>query len=132
MGRRITTDRPRHLYSAETLDEIRAASAAGREISDAAALTVASWWQGPSFPGRAFAELSTTGSVDVDELCREVGATYPETLALPAVDRLALDMLSTWALNHPSGSDADGGCAVCGEPYAINGSRYHATGCGAL
>ena len=97
MGRRITTDRPRHLYSGETMDEVRAAHAAGREISDAAALTVASWWQSPR-DGAAFAELSTTGAVDVDALSRAIGAAYSE--AQHADDRLALDMLGTWALNH--------------------------------
>lgn len=96
---RIVTARPSHLLQADVYMEIGEAQDQEREISDAAALTIASWWQSPDPLGLAFAELSTTGSVNYQDLSDAIAREYDGTHTL---DRLCLDMLSTWALNHPS------------------------------
>jgi hypothetical protein len=67
-----------------------------REISDAAALTIASWWQSPSADGMPFTELSTTGSVDYEALCDAIHRERRE-LHNDTFNARALDMLSTWA-----------------------------------
>jgi hypothetical protein len=71
------------------------------EINDSAALAIASAFQSPSGAGAIFAQLSTTGTVGVGELLDAIAAEYRD----PTYDadvRLALDMLATWALHHPS------------------------------
>ena len=97
-GNRITTDRPEHLYTADVLDMVEARHGVV-EITDAAALTIASWWQSAGYIGSAFAELASTGSVDADALSRDIAAVYGE--AHPT-DRQCLDMLGTWAIHHDS------------------------------
>lgn len=98
----VDVGRPQHLTTDSVTLEVRARY--GREeISDAAAVTIASWFQSPAGHGAVFAALSTTGRVSVREL---IDAIYAERAgALPPlpqpVDR-ALDMLATWVLRHPS------------------------------
>jgi len=69
------------------------------EITDAAALTIASWWPSAGYVGGAFAELASTGRVDADALSRDIAAVYSD--AHPT-DRQCLDMLGTWAIQHSS------------------------------
>lgn len=83
------------LGSAHMFDEIHAASEAGREISDEAAVTIAAWWQSPR-DGAAFAALAGGMPVAYDRLAFDVHTAYGE--ATTVWDRLALDMFSTWAL----------------------------------
>lgn len=71
------------------------------EIDDSAALGIAAQFQGPGGAGAIFAQLSTTGNVVVGELLDAIAAEYRDPTYSPDV-RLMLDMLSTWALNHPT------------------------------
>lgn len=96
---RIVTNRPSHLSSQQVRDEIKAAWP-DDYISDAAALTIASYWQSPGTHGRAFAELSTTGSVDLEALVSDIGATMDH--AMQGFSRRELQSLEAWANNHAS------------------------------
>jgi hypothetical protein len=87
--------RPKHLTSEETYAQV-AERVGKREITDAAAVTIASWWADPR-DGLPFAELSTAGYLNVERLTRAISLIY--TTAEPK-DRQALDMLGTWALNR--------------------------------
>lgn len=96
------------LTSAEVNDHIWAREGF-LEISDECAATIASWWHGPTGDGAIFSRLShrIEGGVGVRELLdaifraqRELDA--PELAGTDVkADRLALNMLSTWALNGP-------------------------------
>lgn len=92
----LSVGRPAHLSSDDTHREVKACAGV-REISDAAAVTIASWWAGPRRGnGLAFAELSTSGTVDYDELSAEIAREYAGSYGR---DRDALNMLGTWALD---------------------------------
>lgn len=95
----VTANTRHHVTSDEALRDVRTSHGI-REIEDSTALTIASWWQSPGNVGRVLAQLSTTGSCDVAELLDDIHRTYRE--ADTQSDRDALDMLATWALNHPS------------------------------
>lgn len=74
-----------------------------REISDACAVTVASWWQAPRGPAETFTRLVSHFAVTVAELLDAI--RYERTMIggygkVADRDRLALDMLSTWCLNR--------------------------------
>lgn len=90
----IRVGRILHLLTDETLDEVLNASDAGREISDAAAVTIASWWQSPRDPGMA--KLASGMPVSQAEISADIVTNY--RLAMTTQDKLALDMLGTWAI----------------------------------
>lgn len=71
------------------------------EIDDAVAVTICAWWQSPGGYGRAMAELASTGSCNVHELLDDIYFTRKHDAKLGR-DLLALAMLATWALRHPS------------------------------
>lgn len=97
MSNNLPTIRVRtaHLTSSEVYAEVRERYGE-REISDAAAATIASWWQAPSNP--ALAALASgcpvTAAAICDDIARERRITAPT-----GIDGLALDMLCTWAIN---------------------------------
>jgi hypothetical protein len=99
---------PDHLSSGEVTVQVRTRNGV-REITDAAAVTIASWWQSAGTEGRAFAALSTTGRVELAALVDGIAAVrrYADT----TIDQWCLDMLSTWALRHPS---MPGSCETIG------------------
>jgi hypothetical protein len=102
----ITTDRPAHLCEAAALAEVNARRG-HVEISDACAVTIASWWQSPGTVGRAFARLASTGSVVARDLADDLAATFAELRPLGlngdnSDEWRALEALATWALYHPS------------------------------
>jgi len=79
------------------------------EITDACAVTIASWYQSPGPTGIAFAGLASSGSADVDTLLENIFyARNNDVPALPEGEREAakvqLDMLATWALRKVDGS----------------------------
>jgi hypothetical protein len=76
---------------------------AGRqEVSDSCARAIAALWHGPRDP--QLTELSTCGTVsDVSALLTEISLCRP--YAVHESDILLLDMLSTWAINHPTRED---------------------------
>jgi len=79
------------------------AQAAGREISDGAARTIASWYAEGMGAGQAFA---STGAInDPTLLWRELGAGY-EHESVPF--RLALDCLGTYLLAAGKRGPVDG------------------------
>lgn len=95
----VTTDNPRPLSKTIAEDEIIRARVHHREIGDACAITVASWWKAPGNP--ALLELAATGQVSsVEDLLAEIHREYNAVVS-PAAS-LSLDMLATWAINHHS------------------------------
>jgi hypothetical protein len=104
MSETITATTQHHASSDRAYADIRAVDRleVPREIEDATALTVASWWQGSDSVGRALAQLSTTGSVDVTELLDGIYATRQSYGLTDGIQATALDCLATWAINHPS------------------------------
>ena len=108
-GRCHTVSAGALLMSEDLFKEVRRCQDVRQEFSDACAATVASWWHGPSGRGAVFSRLShrINGGVGVTEI---LDAIYDAQRQLdnderPARevldDRLALDMLSTWACNGP-------------------------------
>ena len=95
----IKIGQPSHLYSDEAYAMV-AERHGKEEITDACAATIASWWQSPGNTGYAMAQLASTGTVDYQELVDDIAAVYP---AAEGKDRVALDMLGTWALAHELG-----------------------------
>lgn len=87
--------RVRHLMTDEAIIEVCSAHAAGREISDAAAVTIASWWQSPRDPGMT--QLASGMPVTQEEIAADIVTNYP--LATDGTEKLALNMLGTWAIN---------------------------------
>lgn len=91
-----------HLGSDAAWSEIAACEGV-REISDASAVTVASWWQGPRGPASTFAALVSHCPVTVADLCDAIAFERSQISGYGRVadrDRLALSMLATWALNR--------------------------------
>lgn len=80
-----------------------------QEITDECAATIASWWHSASGDGAIFSCLShRTRTVPVESL---LDAIYREQRVIEATpydynvsDSLALNMLSTWAINGPGDS----------------------------
>ena len=98
----IKAGQPRHLSSDEAYAMVEERYGKETEISDACAVTIASWWQAPRGPGYAMAQLASTGTVDYQEFLDGLRETRKEavlTLQHP-LDVQALDMLGTWALVH--------------------------------
>ena len=99
----VTPATRNHLTSDEAAYEVATSYAAGEEISDRAALTVASWWQSPGTVGHVLASLASGRSVQVGALLDDIAATRREITGRSySADHVALDMLATWAINHPS------------------------------
>jgi hypothetical protein len=74
-----------------------------REITDASALAITAAWQGPTGFGLTFARLTSWNTVelsDVLEAIADARTQYPANEPT-ADDRVALDMLATWAINGP-------------------------------
>lgn len=94
----------RHLSSPEVDDQLasREAGETDEEITDGAAVAIASWWQGPRRgDGLAFAELASSGTVRLEDLADDISAAY-DAVSFNSADSKYLDYLATWALNHPS------------------------------
>lgn len=105
----LNVGRPRHM-SEDEAQEMVAARYGREEITDECAVTIASWWA-TSARGRGLgmAELSTSGRVRLEDLADDLSDAYnnvtPTSLNV-VEDTQALDMLATWALNHPSRKSA--------------------------
>jgi hypothetical protein len=72
----------------------------GREIDNATARTVASWWQSPGTVGKWLGMLAMTGTAPMPYLMDDINATRKE--ATTERDKRYLDQLATWACNHES------------------------------
>ena len=68
----------RHLYAADVDTEVRAASTEGREISDACAVTLASYWQSPGTVGYALTALASGAEIGLTELLDDIHRTRQE------------------------------------------------------
>lgn len=94
-----------HMNSEEVAADVARIDAGGEEateLHDAAALAIASWWQAPGGRGRTFAQLASTGKVDLTELLDAIASEYDEATRQGGSAARELDLLATWALNHPS------------------------------
>lgn len=74
------------------------------EMSDAAALTVCSWFMSPGWDGRAFSELVHTGRVGLEALADDLSRAFDscDQSREGRFNNNALGYVATWALNHPS------------------------------
>lgn len=100
-GCTVTPAKVRHIPSSEAMHEVNTAH--GRhEVSDARALTIASWWQSPGSVGHVMAALASGLPVEVEALLDDIAATHNSFTSWRPSDLRALDMLATWAINHPS------------------------------
>lgn len=90
-----------HLSSAGVWAELQATEG-GDIISDAAAVTIASWWQSPGTVGRHLASLASGSPVSPDALLDDIDATEREAeTSVPGLnrsDRRALAVLRSWVL----------------------------------
>jgi hypothetical protein len=70
------------------------------EIDDSVAAAIASWWQSPGTSGRAFAALASGAPVESSDVLDDVSDALHTASVWDGRDRLALEMLATWALNY--------------------------------
>lgn len=91
------------------------------EITDACAVTIASFWQSSGWSGKHFAALASGAECDVEGLRSNIHYAYTEDVPtlnvneqLPA--KLALDMLATWSLAKEA--------SVCDERVAATMAKY--------
>lgn len=91
--------RTAHLHLGETEAAVREASAAGRDIGDAAAVTIASWWQSPGANGRHLAALASGAPVLAEDVINDVAHCLAHD-GPDDVDAAYLDALMTWAVHY--------------------------------
>lgn len=96
----LDVGRPDHLWSAQVTAMVNERYGGEVEITDACAVTIASWWQGPTGHGLPFAQLASTGRVEYVELAE---AIYDARKSADASGKRELDMLGTWALRKEIG-----------------------------
>lgn len=84
---------------AETVnEEVKRFFDDGTPISDAAARTIASWWQSPGTVGNKLAQLASTGTVAYDDLIDDIDKTQLEARRNNVtVSDKDLDALREWA-----------------------------------
>lgn len=92
----------RHLTSADVDAEVGEVGALGGSLTDAAAATIASWYQSPGTTGRYLAALASGVAVPADELIDDLDRTLREvTRDLPLRERheheTNLGLLRAWA-----------------------------------
>jgi hypothetical protein len=103
----ITTTTRTHAGGLDKFTEIDDLNTGRRteEISDSVALSIAAGWQSPAGVGRAMARLASTGRVGLEDLADDISASLDECRRVYGTDSLEyreLNLLATWALNHPS------------------------------
>lgn len=80
-------------------DQVRAAQSEGREISDACARVIASWWHGgQASAGYSFTSTGAITTDDPSDLWRELGGTDRD--GQPEWMRDALDCLGTYLVRR--------------------------------
>ena len=104
MRNRIVSTERQHISSQEVDAQLWASWLPA--ITDAAALTIASYWQAPGGHGLAFAQLASTGTVEHSELIDAIEAEMPEARAQGSDHARALEALREWAIGHPSRREA--------------------------
>lgn len=108
-GKRVlTVTTRRHATSGEVGREMDAPTGDNGEISDSAALAIASWYASPGHAddsGRVMTQLATTGTVTSGELLDAIYTERQTTAKGDAYQERALDLLATWALHHYSLED---------------------------
>ena len=89
-----------------------------REISDAVAVTVASWHQSPGTVGRVLAALASGATVEHDELADDIYMTRGQ-IGQGSVNRRDLDQLSTWAIARTQAGTVDYSTDAPAMRYAV-------------
>jgi hypothetical protein len=85
------------MSTGDVFDQIHAR--VGREeLSNAAAVTIASWYQSPGTEGRAFAALASGAPTNTGALLNDLSTAY-KYVQDKSPESLALDMLGTWILS---------------------------------
>lgn len=98
----VTPRRTADLTDQEVRDQVATRFAAGEgEIDDNAAMRIASWWQSTGYQGMHLASLASGRTTAVDSLLSDIHIARSGD-RVSDEDKLALDMLGTWVLNHPS------------------------------
>lgn len=91
----------RHLSSLDVFVEVNG-NYGVNELSDQAAVTIASWYQSPGREGRALAALASGAPVERDDLIQDVSHVIAQHYArCGEQDKRCLDMLGTWAIRLP-------------------------------
>lgn len=111
---RVRADRVPHLTEDQAMPEVARWVRSGEPISDAAALAIASWWQGPTGYAGHLATLAGSQAVDLDELRWAIRRTLAED-ARSVLDRQPLAALRAWAEGKTSTSPV---CVYCGAPLS--------------
>lgn len=87
-----------HLTSEQVHADVRSVLAeAVNEISDATAVTIASWWQSSGTSGSALAALASGAPTDVKALLKDLSDAF-ESVDKPSADYDALNCFGTWVL----------------------------------
>lgn len=94
----IVTNRPNHLTESEVTTELYTCSLL-RPISDACAITIASWWQSPGSVGCVFAQLASTGKCDSHALLEDIRKTQRDLRVFSTFDSLCFNALTQWVYN---------------------------------
>lgn len=94
----MSIGQPSHLSSIDAHDEVAHCFHAGVEVSDACAVTIASWWQSSDPAGLPFAQLASTGRFNPTELLQAISLCRSPQVS--RLDNRALDMLATWAMHR--------------------------------
>ena len=97
----IKVGQPSHLSSEEVYAMVEQRLGM-EEITDACAVTIASFWQSPGRVGYAMAQLASTGTVDYEEQKDDIHESRKDAVTYfggDSPDVAALDMLGTWALS---------------------------------
>ena len=74
-----------------------------KEVEPHTAVTIAAWYQSPGSVGKHLAALASGCEVSVDDVLDDIAATrrdFPRDYQSAESNWLALDMLSTFVINH--------------------------------
>lgn len=121
MSATINVGRPAHLPSTNAEAEVRRVHrVAGTNLSDSAAVTVASWWAGPGTPGKHLAALATSGRVELvgllDDIARTTAQYHPAPFDLVALRRWAKAKAGPAPHTRRPGDQCDDTCTTdCGH-----------------
>lgn len=87
----------KHLSSNAAYVVLASSQEKGREINDACAVTVASWYQSSGTVGSALAAFASGAEVEIEELQEDLSRTIQQQYKMAShIEKLAMDMLGTY------------------------------------
>lgn len=98
-----------HAGSAQVHTELSDATALHlpTDLSDSAALAIASWWQGPTGSAATFATFASTGTADADDLLAAIAdaRVIASRDTFVAEELAELDALEAWVIANADPDD---------------------------